>query len=274
MSHRRGRGRFLYTMFIGLFLCVALSFFGGQSTTVFIALWMLGWHALANAYCAAIASYRFVKPTAKYVEIKNKVIRKILVRPFYYGEVASASQHDDRTNVIGLVLHMVNTVMLAFFEILLFMPKLPCATYVFSVGIPEGRIGWDFVKLELDSLNEVIPAEASRAFALLLTPLFFVFYVLFERSIKKHRRRLKRTKQPQSPYKPFIKTEWRYPLYTALVDISVRRNNKKHKFWYKVDQIQQIEHLVTSLGNRTELNLQKREIHSFLLRLLIPSMTT
>jgi hypothetical protein len=134
---------------------------------------MLGWHALANAYCAAIASYRFVKPTAKYVEIKNKVIRKILVRPFYYGEVASASQHDDRTNVIGLVLHMINTVMLAFFEILLFMPKLPCATYVFSVGIPEGRIGWDFVKLELDSLNEVIPAEASRAFALLLTPLFF-----------------------------------------------------------------------------------------------------
>ena len=37
--------------------------------------------------------------------------------------------------------------------------------------------------------------------------------------------------------------KWTYELYSSLVDISVRRNNKKLKFWYKVEQLDEIKNL-------------------------------
>ena len=54
------------------------------------------------------------------------------------------------------------------------------------------------------------------------------------------------------------KDKWGYKLYTALVDISVRRNNKKLKFWYNIDQLEQIENLVESASENAELKLETK----------------
>ncbi len=56
---------------------------------------------------------------------------------------------------------------------------------------------------------------------------------------------------------PLENYKWKYELYTALVDISARRNNKKHKFWYDTDQLEQIENLVKSASKNAELKLEK-----------------
>lgn len=49
-----------------------------------------------------------------------------------------------------------------------------------------------------------------------------------------------------------------YELYTSLVDIAVRKNNKKLKFWYKRDQIEQIENMVKMFSENTELKLETK----------------
>ena len=61
---------------------------------------------------------------------------------------------------------------------------------------------------------------------------------------------------------PYENEKWRYVLYTSLVDISVRRNNKKHKFWYKTDQLNEIQDLVHSAAE-TPQNDMKKEYMSF-----------
>lgn len=48
-------------------------------------------------------------------------------------------------------------------------------------------------------------------------------------------------------------------LYSSLVDIAVRRNNKKLKFWYDADQLEQIEKLVKTLSENAELKLETRK---------------
>ena len=59
--------------------------------------------------------------------------------------------------------------------------------------------------------------------------------------------------------------KWKYKLYISLIDISVRRNNKKHKFWYGIDQIDEIEALVCSAGENAELHFKRtgRKLVSF-----------
>ena len=52
---------------------------------------------------------------------------------------------------------------------------------------------------------------------------------------------------------PFENHKWISELYISLVDISVRKNNKKLKFWYNKDQIEQIENLVKSASEIAEL---------------------
>jgi hypothetical protein len=61
------------------------------------------------------------------------------------------------------------------------------------------------------------------------------------------------------PNKVFKKTEWHYPLYKSLIRISVRQNNKKSKFWYHTDQLERIEHLVTSSSKNAELRLKRKK---------------
>ena len=61
------------------------------------------------------------------------------------------------------------------------------------------------------------------------------------------------------PNKAFKKIEWHYPLYKSLIRISVRQNNKKSKFWYHTDQLERIEHLVTSSSKNAELRLKRKK---------------
>ena len=57
---------------------------------------------------------------------------------------------------------------------------------------------------------------------------------------------------------PFENLNRKYELYSALVDISVRQNNKKHKFWYDIDQLEQIEKIVKSASENAELKLETK----------------
>ena len=44
----------------------------------------------------------------------------------------------------------------------------------------------------------------------------------------------------------------------TLVDISIRQNNKKQKFWYDIEQLWQIENLVKSASKNAELKLETK----------------
>ena len=58
---------------------------------------------------------------------------------------------------------------------------------------------------------------------------------------------------------PLENHKWTYELYSSLVDISVRQNNKKLKFWYDADQLEQIEKLVKTLSENAELKLETKK---------------
>lgn len=57
---------------------------------------------------------------------------------------------------------------------------------------------------------------------------------------------------------PLENHKWTYELYSSLVDISVRQNNKKLKFWYDKDQLEHIEGLVKSASENVELKLETK----------------
>ncbi len=57
---------------------------------------------------------------------------------------------------------------------------------------------------------------------------------------------------------PLKNHKWTYELYSSLVDISVRQNNKKLKFWYDKDQLEHIEGLVKSASENAELKLETK----------------
>ena len=55
---------------------------------------------------------------------------------------------------------------------------------------------------------------------------------------------------------PVEQGRWKYELYNALVGMAVRKNNKKRKFWYSTDLLDQIKELVKSASDHTELKLE------------------
>ena len=55
---------------------------------------------------------------------------------------------------------------------------------------------------------------------------------------------------------PVEQGRWRYELYNALVSMAVRKNNKKLKFWYTTNQLDQIDDLVKSASDHVELKLE------------------
>ena len=57
---------------------------------------------------------------------------------------------------------------------------------------------------------------------------------------------------------PLENYKWIYELYSSLVDIAVRKNNKKLKFWYDIDQLEQIDSLVKSASENAELKLETK----------------
>ena len=54
---------------------------------------------------------------------------------------------------------------------------------------------------------------------------------------------------------PLEMNKWRSDLYTSLIDISIRQNNKKLKYWFDTDQLEQIENLVKAASKNAELKL-------------------
>ena len=57
---------------------------------------------------------------------------------------------------------------------------------------------------------------------------------------------------------PLENHKWTYELYSSLVDIAVRKNNKKLKFCYNKDQLEQIEGLVKSASENAELKIETK----------------
>ena len=55
---------------------------------------------------------------------------------------------------------------------------------------------------------------------------------------------------------PLENDKWTFKIYTSLIDIAVRKNNKKLKFWYDKDQLEQIDSLVKSASENAELKLE------------------
>ena len=256
--HRSTTAKFIFSIFALLALYIGVLLGPRNYARIFIALTTPVWHILANIYCAWISSYRFKNPNAKYIEIKNKFIRKMFVRPCSVGGIEFTGKSDDRTNIIGLVLNILNTLLLVLFEVLLFLPPISCETYYFTFVIGTRPRNYEHLDLELHSFNEIIPAEGSRAFAVATALILLVFVVLFERQLKEHRRKIERNTSKMPPSKAFKKIEWYSPLYMSLVDISVRQNNKKLKFWYDKDQLGQIENLVKSASKNAELKLETK----------------
>lgn len=254
--------RFLFSFFMMLIIFFSVTVGMRNYTTIMVALMTLFWHFFAYMACSTISSYRFKKPTAKYVEIENDVIRKIFVRPFSIGEIYSASKDDKRINIVGLVLNAINILMFVSFEIFLFLPKIPCDAHVFSIAIPTRRHHYEHISFELDSLNEVIPAEISMVFMFITVCIWLAFYAMFARELNK------RTAKNKAVKKVLENTEWHYPLYCSLIDISVRRSNKKHKFWYKPTQIDEIGALVNSAAECAELKFEKRGDKMFLFKVI------
>lgn len=257
--YRSTTAKLIFSLFV-LFVIYISGLFGAKNhTRIFIAFTTFAWHILANIYCAWISSYRFKNPAAKYIKIKNKFIRKIFVRPCSVGGIEFADESDDRTNIIGLVLNILNTLLLLLFEVLLFIPPISCETYHFTFVVGTHPRNYTHLGFELHSFNEIIPAEASRAFAVMTALMLLVFVGLFEHQLKEHRKKNDKNTTKTPHKKPFKKNEWHYPLYMTLVDISVRKNHKKQKFWYNKDQLEQIESLVKAASENAELKLITKE---------------
>lgn len=52
--------------------------------------------------------------------------------------------------------------------------------------------------------------------------------------------------------------KWKDELYTSLIDISVRKNSKKHKLWYDADQLEKIESLVSAASDNAIINVERK----------------
>lgn len=261
--HRSTTAKFIFSIFALLALYISVLFGARNYARIFIALTTPVWHILANIYCAWISSYRFKNPSAKYIKIKNKFIRKMFVRPCSVGGIEFTGKSDDRTNIIGLVLNILNTLLLVLFEVLLFLPPISCETYYFTFVVGTRPRNYEHLGFELHSFNEIIPAEGSRAFAVATALIFLVFVVLFEHQLKDHRRKIEKNTSKTPPSKAFKEIEWYSPLYFSLVDISIRQNNKKQKFWYDIDQLEQIEKIVKSASENAELKLETKGKKTF-----------
>ena len=259
IRYKSTTAKFIFLLLPLLALYVSGSFGVKNHTRIFIAVTTLAWHIVANIYCAWISSYRFKNPAAKYIEIKNKFIRKLFVRPFSVSGVAFAAKSDNRTNIIGLVLNILNTFLLLLFEVLLFIPPISSEPYLFTFVIGTHPRNYKHLGFELHSFNEIMPAETSWLFALATALILLVFVGLFEHQLKAHRKNIEKNTAKKSRKKPFEKTEWHHPLYVSLIDISVRKNNKKLKFWYNIDQLELIENLVNSASENAELKLETKE---------------
>ncbi len=248
-------GRFWFSLFVLVALCFIRLIGVKDQTKGFLAILTLLWHFIAYLLCGFISSYRFSSPKAKYIEMRNKALRVFVPAVFVDGE-GFAREKDNRSNIIGLLFGVVNMALFVFFEILLFMPEIPCKSHTFHFIFPDTRRGISNTRfcIELTSWNELLPAEVSRAFAIVIAIIFFVFMALGEHRVKKQRRKNKKSVSS----KEFKKMDELHALYRSLASLSVRRNKKKHKFWYDASQVQEIERVINDATEHAELKLKKK----------------
>ncbi len=122
---------------------------------------------------------------------------------------------------------------------------------VLSILFSVIGFAWFFGALLLFDKGTIFPHMSDGVFAILLLSVDIVCIslaiVFFIRAYK------------IALMAPFENFNRKYELYSALVDISVRQNNKKHKFWYDIDQLEQIENLVKSASENAELKLETKD---------------
>ena len=144
-----------------------------------------------------------------------------------------------------------------------------------SAQLTVSKISGELVEIQSDGkVLYKVPVVSSAVW--IQQPLFLALigtciFMLIAVNIKNPKGFVKKMQeefQILSIQKVFKKTEWHYPLYKSLVRISVRQNNKKQKFWYHADQLEQIENLVRSASQNVELQLERKrnKLRSFTVR--------
>ena len=121
---------------------------------------------------------------------------------------------------------------------------------VLSILFSVSGLVWLFGALLLFDKGAIFPNISDEIFLFLLFSVDFLFVFLaiifFVRAYKI---------ALMSPFENFNR---KYELYSALVDISVRQNNKKHKFWYDIDQLEKIKKIVETASPNAELRLEMK----------------
>ena len=116
---------------------------------------------------------------------------------------------------------------------------------VFSILFSVIGLAWLFGALLLFDKGAIFPNISDEIFLFLLFSVDIVFIslaiIFFLLAYK------------VSQISSFEKYRWMYELRSALEDIAVRKNNKKLKYWYDKDQLEQIESLVRSASENAEL---------------------
>ena len=121
---------------------------------------------------------------------------------------------------------------------------------VFSILFSVIGLAWLFGALLLFDKGAIFPNISDEIFLFLLFSVDIVFVslaiIFFLLAYK------------VSQISSFEKYRWMYELRSALEDIAVRKNNKKIKYWYDKDQLEQIESLVRSASENAELKLETK----------------
>ncbi len=170
--------------------------------------------------------------------------RPIAIKGLYF-----TNEKDERINVLGFVLNVINFAVLLISEIILCLPKIPCAEYIYTIAFKVRKHHYRHWEIPLYSVNEIVAAELPIYFMIAVFVFFFVLMCVYE--YKDHKRQ-------KTLAKPIMKPKWHTPLYFALADISVRKNKKKLKFWYSEDQLDKIEAMVKAASENAELLIERK----------------
>ena len=134
-----------------------------------------------------------------------------------------------------------------------------------SVQLTVSKISGELYEIQCDG-KVLYKVSTAPTVAWAQQPLFLAFigtciFMLIAVNLKNPKGFVEKLQQELQilPNKAFKKTEWHYPLYKSLIRISVRQNGKKSKFWYNTDQLERIEHLVTSSSQNAEMRLKRKK---------------
>ncbi len=70
--------------------------------------------------------------------------------------------------------------------------------------------------------------------------------------------RVKRIRKETKEAYEHLRGGWRFPLYISLKELCVRSNEKKRKYWYNTDQLDEIEAMVSSASDNAKINVERK----------------